>query len=56
MDLVLAAALIGAVIGGITAKRRKGNGLDIAQYAAGFALAFAVVGMIAFVIYARSVT
>ena len=56
MDLVILAALTGAVIGGITAKRRKGNRLDIAQYAAGFGLAFAVLGTIAFTIYARMVS
>jgi hypothetical protein len=56
MDLVIAAALLGAIIGGLTARRRKGNRLDIAQYAAGYALAFAVLGMIIFVIYARTVS
>ncbi|MEO9824390.1 MAG: apolipoprotein acyltransferase [Paracoccaceae bacterium] len=40
-------AVFGAVLGGITAKRRGGNRLDIAQYAAGFAIAFAILGMFA---------
>lgn len=40
-------ATFGAIIGGITAKRRGGTGLDIAQYAAGFAIAFAILGMFA---------
>lgn len=38
-------ALIGAVVGGLTARRRGGKGLDIAQYAAGYAMAFGIVGM-----------
>ena len=54
MDLVIVAALIGAIVGGLTARRRKGNKLDIAQYAAGYGLAFAILGMIAFVIIART--
>ena len=42
--IVIAAALLGAIIGGLTARKRGGNRLDIAQYAAGHALAFTVVG------------
>ena len=53
--IVIAAALLGAIIGGLTAKRRNGNGLDIAQYAAGFALAFVVVGLILTVLVERAV-
>ena len=52
--IVIVAALLGAIIGGLTAKRRKGNGLDIAQYAAGFSLAFVVVGLIVTVIFERA--
>lgn len=44
--IVIAGALGGAVIGGLTAKRRKGNAADIAQYAAGFAIAFGLGGLI----------
>lgn len=51
--IVLMAALIGAILGGIAAKRRGGNGLDIAQYAAGYAMAFVVVGLIATVVIER---
>lgn len=40
-------SLFGAVLGGFTAKRRGGNRLDIAQYAAGFAIAFAILGLFA---------
>lgn len=51
--IVLGAALIGAIIGGMTARKRGGNGLDIAQYAASFAIAFAIVGLIATVVIHR---
>lgn len=45
--IALAAGLFGAVIGGLTAKRRKGTAADIAQYAAGYGIAFAIVGVFA---------
>ncbi|AXI46892.1 apolipoprotein acyltransferase [Sulfitobacter sp. SK012] len=51
--IVIAAALLGAIIGGTTAKRRRGNRKDIAQYAAGYGLAFVIVGMFATVIIDR---
>ncbi|MDW4497695.1 apolipoprotein acyltransferase [Sulfitobacter sp. D35] len=52
--IVILAAIAGAVIGGMTAARRNGNRKDIAQYAAGYALAFTVVGLIATVILDRT--
>lgn len=51
--IVIAAALFGAIIGGLTARKRGGNRLDIAQYAAGYALAFTVVGLISTVVIDR---
>ena len=51
--IVIVAALLGAIIGGMTARKRGGNRLDIAQYAAGHALAFTVVGLIATVVIDR---
>ena len=51
--IVIVLALVGAVIGATTAKKRGGNGKDIAQYAAGYAAAFTVVGMIATVVIDR---
>ena len=39
------ATLIGALVGAITAKRRGGRKLDMAHYAAGYAIAFFLVGM-----------
>ena len=44
--IVIVLALLGALIGGFTARKRGGNRLDIAQYAAGYAIAFALLGMI----------
>ncbi|HBM58187.1 apolipoprotein acyltransferase [Salipiger marinus] len=44
--IVIAAALLGAVIGGLTARRRKGNRADIAQFAAVYAIAFGLGGVI----------
>ena len=54
--IVIVAALIGAIFGGITAKRRGGNKLDIAQYATGFAMAFIVAGLIATVVLERNLS
>jgi len=48
--------VIGAVIGGLTARKRNGNRKDIAQYAAGFAMAFIIVGMILTVVLDRVLT
>ena len=52
MDVLLVAAL-GAVIGGFSAKRRGGNGKDMAQYAAVFAIIFALAGLILSITYTR---
>ena len=51
--IVIGAALIGALLGGFTAYRRKGTALDIAQYAASSAIAFALVGLIATIVIHR---
>ncbi|SLN44153.1 hypothetical protein AQS8620_01761 [Aquimixticola soesokkakensis] len=53
--IVIALAILGALIGGFTAKRRTGTALDIAQYAAVYAIGFAIVGLFATVILDRSV-
>ncbi|MEC3860595.1 apolipoprotein acyltransferase [Mesobacterium sp. TK19101] len=45
--IVILSALLGAAIGALTAKRRKGNLADIAQFAAGYGMAFAILGLIA---------
>ncbi len=54
--IVIAAAIIGIVVGVITARKRGGNKLDMAQYGAGFALAFIIVGMIATVVIDRALS
>ena len=43
--IVLAGLALGALMGGNLARKRGGNRLDIAQYAAGFAIAFALLGL-----------
>lgn len=43
--IVFACSVFGAVTGVLTAKRRKGNVLDMLQYGAGFAIAFAILGI-----------
>ncbi|MEQ6247874.1 apolipoprotein acyltransferase [Sulfitobacter sp. HNIBRBA3233] len=53
--IVIGLAILGAIIGGLTARKRRGNRKDIAQYAAGYALAFAILGMFATVIIDRMV-
>ncbi|MFW2587258.1 apolipoprotein acyltransferase [Sagittula sp. SSi028] len=51
--IVIFAALAGAIIGGLTAYRRKGNVLDILQYVTIYCIAFALVGLIATIIIHR---
>ncbi|UWR20925.1 apolipoprotein acyltransferase [Sulfitobacter sp. S190] len=51
--IVIGFAVIGAIYGGLTARKRKGNRKDVAQYAAGFGLAFMIVGMFLTVIIDR---
>lgn len=45
--IVIGGFLIGAVLGTLTAKRRGGKRLDILQYAAGYAIAFTLLGLFA---------
>lgn len=55
MLIFLGAMISGAIIGGMTAYRRKGNKKDIAQYAFGYAMAFTLVAMVVTVILVRTV-
>jgi hypothetical protein len=52
--IVLGAGLAGVLSGLLTARRRGGNRLDRAQYAAGFGIAFALLGLIVTVMIDRS--
>ncbi|MHA6261639.1 apolipoprotein acyltransferase [Arenibacterium sp. CAU 1754] len=52
--IVIAGALIGAIFGALTAKRNKGSLADILQYAAGYGIALALVGMVATIIIHRA--
>jgi hypothetical protein len=45
--IIIGMALLGAFLGGMNAKKRSGTKADIAQYAAGYAIAFSLVGMLA---------
>ena len=45
--IVLVLAILGAVLGALSARRREGATLDIMQYATGYAIAFALVGLVA---------
>lgn len=43
--IVIVSAIVGVVLGITSAKRRKGNRLDMLQYAAGYGIAFALLGV-----------
>lgn len=45
--IVIATTLIGAVYGGWLSRKRGGNRYDIAQYAAAYGVAFALIGLFA---------
>lgn len=51
--LVIIGAIFGGIIGGTIAKRRGGKGLDVLQYVGIYALAFALLGMIATLVVHR---
>ena len=51
--IVLAAIIGGAILGAVLARKRHGNRLDMIQYAAGFAIAFGLLGLFVSIILAR---
>lgn len=51
--IIFGFALVGAVLGGMTAKKRNGTRADIAQYAAGYGIAFSLLGVVATLIIHR---
>ncbi|EIE50940.1 apolipoprotein acyltransferase [Salipiger aestuarii] len=54
--IMIAATLAGALLGGLTARRRKGNAADVAQYATGFAIAFLLAGLIVTIIVEKTLS
>jgi uncharacterized membrane protein YeaQ/YmgE (transglycosylase-associated protein family) len=54
--IYIISGIIGAVIGGFTAKKRKGKPADIAQYATAYAIAFALIGLILTVVLDRVIS
>ncbi len=42
---ILGLALVGAIIGGLRARKRGGKKLDIAQYAGVYAIIFGIIGL-----------
>ena len=51
--IVIVLGIFGGLYGGILAQKRGGNRKDIAQYAAGYGMAFMIVGMILTVLIDR---
>lgn len=51
--IVIGAATLGALIGALTARRRGGKPADMAQYAAGYGIAFALLGLFATIVIER---
>ena len=47
-------ALIGMLLGGLSAKRRGGNRKDIAQYAVSYGIAFALLGLFITLVIVRN--
>lgn len=43
--IVTISAILGALYGGLNAKKRKGSALDIAQYTGVYALVFGLIGL-----------
>ncbi len=44
--IIIASFFIGALAGGLRARSRKGNRLDIAQYSAVYGMIFALIGLL----------
>ena len=52
--LPVLSGLVGAIIGALIARRRKGRLLDVAQYAGAYFLAFAIIGLLVNIMILRS--
>jgi len=53
--IYIPAALIGSLIGGLTAQKRGGKYADIFQYAVGYGIAFGLLGLILTIALDRTV-
>jgi hypothetical protein len=53
--IILGALVLGALIGAGVARRRGGRGIDQAQYAAGYGIAFGLLGVFATILIDRLV-
>ena len=54
--LVIVGAIGGAIWGGYLARRRRGNHLDILQYAVASAIAFGLVALFATIVLSRNLS
>ncbi len=54
--IILAFAIIGVILGVSTARKRKGNRLDMAQYGAGYGIAFLLLGVLVSIVIERIIT
>jgi UPF0716 family protein affecting phage T7 exclusion len=52
--IILGGLLAGAILGAVLAKKRGGKLLDQLQYAAGFGIAFSLLGLFITIILSRS--
>lgn len=52
--IILGFAIVGALIGALQARGRGGKPLDIAQYAASYAMAFGIIGLFVTVFVMRN--
>lgn len=53
--IILACAIFGILIGVSNARKRKGNKLDMAQYGAGYGIAFTILGVFITIVIERVV-
>jgi hypothetical protein len=51
--IILVSLVFGVLLGAGTARRRGGRGLDMAQYAAGYGIAFGILGLFVTIAIAR---
>lgn len=54
--IVIAGLVLGAVLGAVTAAKRGGKRLDLLQYAAGYGIAFCLLGVVLTIFIERMAT